>query len=66
MLIVMNSLYLWFAGRHEPPRSIPQSSVGVEPVLNNAPLTQHVDHINGDHLDSGLSNLRFPCPHCHT
>ena len=29
------------------------------------PLTLQVDHINGDHTDNQLHNLRFLCPNCH-
>lgn len=30
-----------------------------------APITLHVDHINGRHSDHRLENLRFLCPNCH-
>ena len=30
------------------------------------PITLHIDHINGDHCDNRIENLRFVCPNCHS
>jgi predicted RNA-binding Zn-ribbon protein involved in translation (DUF1610 family) len=39
---------------------------GVGGSWQGKPLILHVDHVNGDCLDSRVENLRFLCPNCHT
>lgn len=37
---------------------------GMKPLWNGKPLTLRLDHINGNHYDNRLENLRFICANC--
>ena len=42
------------------------SVCSISSVWNNKPLTLQLDHINGDHFDYRVENLRLICPNCHS
>lgn len=42
------------------------SICSIPPIWNSKPLIMQVDHINGDHHDNRIENLRFLCANCHT
>ena len=39
---------------------------GNEGDWNGLPLILQLDHINGNHSDNSLANLRLLCPNCHS
>ena len=38
----------------------------MDPIWNNKPITLQLDHINGDHFNNNIENLRLLCPNCHS
>jgi len=39
---------------------------GLTDLWNGSPICLHLDHIDGDHTNNSLSNLRILCPNCHS
>lgn len=39
---------------------------GLGPEWRGKPLTLELDHIDGDHRNHTITNLRFLCPNCHS
>ena len=42
------------------------SKCGLKDSWQGEPITLQLDHINGDHDDNRLENLRILCPNCHS
>jgi 5-methylcytosine-specific restriction endonuclease McrA len=61
----------WAKGQKRRDLSLPLAEVLVEGSTYNSSrlrerLPLHLDHINGDHTDNRLENLRILCPNCHS
>lgn len=41
-------------------------SCGLTDSWQGKSIVLHIDHINGDHFDHRIENLRFLCPNCHS
>lgn len=54
--------WLWNLGML--PRQCQECRIGEE--WNGSHLSLHLDHINGEHTDNRLENLRILCPNCHS
>lgn len=39
---------------------------GLKDFWNDEPIVLQIDHINGDHFDHRIENLRLLCPNCHS
>jgi hypothetical protein len=35
-------------------------------VWNGKPISLHLEHVNGDHSDNRIENLKILCPNCHS
>jgi hypothetical protein len=42
------------------------SGCNVTPIWNGRPIVLQLDHINGNHRDNRIENLRILCPNCHS
>lgn len=51
----------FYAGKYEPYQC---SICGQLPIWNNKELVLTLDHIDGNHRNNELSNLRWVCPNC--
>jgi len=69
----------WLAGEVEVSKTVPnwlrryiRETRGYQCALcgisewNNQPLSLDLDHIDGNHANNELSNLRYLCPNCHS